>query len=180
MARWRTQSDADAEDLVQNTLVRVLDPDDAPWVKYTFLAHMNFYMRQVWDQLMRKASAQREVLARGIAADGNTVDPRPSQDDELHRLRTFDVWRSLIPGILDELDEKHALVRKIYVAAARGIDKPADQAREVGCDVEEVHLALKTFEYHAKLALKRWHLAERRRMQDLRDTHARKKEEANP
>ena len=167
---------------MQSTLVRVLDPDDAPWVKYTFLAHMNFYMRQVWDQLMRKASAQRELLGeKGVAVDKKAVSAHPLQDEELHRLRTLDLWRSLIPGVLDELDGTHPLARPIYELGARGISEPADQAPELGCKVDEIHVTQKAIAYHAKLALRKWELAERRRMRDLREASEKKKKETtNP
>src|SRR5271167_579094 len=48
-----TGSPADADDLAADALERVIDPDDSPWEKRTFLTHMKFVMRQVWDQQRR-------------------------------------------------------------------------------------------------------------------------------
>jgi hypothetical protein len=46
--------------------------------------------------------------------------------------------------------------------------------------VDEIHLTLKAIAYQAKLALRKWERAEQRRMRDLREASARKKETTNP
>ncbi len=181
IAEWSTKSESEAEDLVMNALVRVLDPDDAPWVppRPTFLAHMAFVMRQVWDQQMRKASAQREILDAGVAADERTASPTPRADDELERLREIGLWQRLLEEVLAKIGDKYPLTRQICDLAARGIEDPAEQAQSIGCDVEKIYRALETLQYHGQITLEEWNLAEQHRMRERREA-ATKKDEATP
>jgi DNA-directed RNA polymerase specialized sigma24 family protein len=180
IAEWSTGSKADAEDLVEDALLRVLDPKDVPWVpeRGSFLRHMTYVMRQVWDRQLRKAASRSEVLDPGLARDENTPSLEPSPDDELHSRRSVALWRSLLQQVLAEIGEKHPLTRRICDLAAQGFDEPADQARIIGCDVDKINRARETLQYHARRLLEARDLAEQRRMKDLQEGATKGKDEA--
>jgi hypothetical protein len=180
--KWFVHAGGDAEDLVQNALIRVLDPDDAPWVppRPTFIGHMMYLMRWNWNTQMRRASAQREVLDAGLAANERTASPNAPADEELNRLRTLGRLQSWIETALAATGAKHPLVRPVYELGARGIDEPSEQARLLRCSVDAVLLATKTLKYHVKLARDEWDRAEERRMRDLRAAATKRKSEATP
>jgi len=139
IALTRTTSHAAADDLVEDALVRVLDPDDSPWDsgQYPFVRHMRFVMRQTWDRQMRRASVQREVLDEGVKGE---------------------------EGTLAALEHEHPLVRPICELGAQGIASPSQQAQALGCPVQAVYDAFATLERHARKALTDWERDERRRM----------------
>ncbi len=179
IARQLTGSVADAEDLVPNALLRVLDPDDAPWdPEHPFLSHMRYVIRQVWKQQMRKVRVQREILDSGLAANDKTASPHPRQDDELEHRRDIRLWRPLLNEVLAKIGAKHPLVVEICEAAAQGIDEPEDQAKKIGCDVEDIYRARETLKHHGMVAHAEWENAERRRMKELREATEKKKKKS--
>src|SRR5580692_9264821 len=56
-----TGSAANAGDLVQDAMVEVLRSEGSPWEKWTFLTHMTFVMRRVWDQQQRAHTVKNEM-----------------------------------------------------------------------------------------------------------------------
>jgi len=166
IALARTTTHAAAEDLIEDTLLRVLDPDDVPWnpQEYPFVRHMSFVMRQTWDQKMRRACVQREVLDGGIKAEEKTTTDRVRADDEVDWVRWLAVRASLLEEVVAALEPDHPLVRPICELGARGIESPSEQARRLGCSVQAVHDAFATLKRHARKALMDWDRAERRRM----------------
>src|SRR5258708_32496060 len=80
LAEWSTQSEADAEDLVSDALVLVLNPDESPWIpsQGTFLTHMTDVMRHVWDQQMRGARTRRETVDEDVTADTEPLSREPA------------------------------------------------------------------------------------------------------
>jgi DNA-directed RNA polymerase specialized sigma24 family protein len=181
IARWSTGTDPEADDLVQEALVRVLDPDDVPWVpeRGTFFTHMSFVMRQVWDRWMRRARAQREVLDSGLARDETVPSAESSADEALHDRRRVALWSSLAREVLAAIGERHPRVRQVYELAAGGIEDPAEQAEALHCHVEEIYLARKTLARHARAALEAWEQSEQRRMADAREAATKKREQAS-
>jgi DNA-directed RNA polymerase specialized sigma24 family protein len=179
IALWTTGSDAAAEDLVEDALVRVLDPDDAPWLpeKTTFLRHLNFVMTRVWSREMRKASAHREILDGGLAHDETHPSHAPPVDDELDGLRAIAVRQSLLDEVVAAIESKTPLARPICELGAQGIEEPAEQARMLDCSVQAIYDTLKILKRHAKSALDEWDRTERRRMMAAQAT-APKKEAA--
>ncbi len=178
IALWSTSSNAAAEDLVADALVRVLDPDDVPWIadKRTFLSHMTYVMRQTWDEAMRRCAAQREILDGGLAQDKTTASTEPPADDELHRRRSLAVWQSLLEEVVTTIEADHPLARPICELAAQGTDEAADQARALACPVEKIYSAIATLKWHARRAYDEWNRSEQRRMTSARAS--RKKEVA--
>jgi DNA-directed RNA polymerase specialized sigma24 family protein len=182
IARWSARTESDPEDLVAEALLWVLDPDRMPWVpeKKTFLAHMAAVIHRVWSRQVDKERARQELLDSGFARDEYTPSPATAADDELDGRRTLALWHSLLEGVLAKIGDKHPLTRPICDLAARGVDEPAEQARILGCRVEEVYRALETLQYHGRQALEAWELAEQRRMNELREAAKATKEEASP
>jgi DNA-directed RNA polymerase specialized sigma24 family protein len=176
IALWSTGADAAAEDLVADALIRVLDPDDVPWIpeKSTFLTHMSFVMRQVWDRVMRKAGAQREVLDAGLTHDEAPPSEAPSVDDELDHHRANAIRRSLLDDVVAAIEGETPLVRRICELGAQGIEEPAEQARMLDCPVQAIYDALAVLKRHARAALDEWGRAERRRMMSARAVAAKK------
>jgi DNA-directed RNA polymerase specialized sigma24 family protein len=166
IALWSTGSDAAAEDLVADALVRVLDPDDVPWIpeKGTFLAHMTFVMRQVWDRVMRKASAKREILHDGLAQDETFPSPAPSADDELDLRRALAIRRSLLDDVVAAIEHDHPLARPICELGAQGVEEPAEQALILDCPVQAIYDAFVILKRHARRAFDERDRTERRRM----------------
>jgi DNA-directed RNA polymerase specialized sigma24 family protein len=182
IALWSTESEAVAEDLLQDALLRALDPEDAPWVpaKGTFLTHMSFLMRQTWYRTMRRAAAQSEVLDNGVARDKTTPSPGPAADEEVARLRSVALWRSLLDQVLATVGDKHPIARRICELAMEGKEEPEEQAQSIGCTPEEVYAGLKLLKRHARRALEDWNAAEERRMKDLQQASARPPTEETP
>jgi DNA-directed RNA polymerase specialized sigma24 family protein len=200
IALKRTESDAAADDLIEDTLVRVLDPDDLPWnhEQYTFVGHMKFAMRRTWADKLRQASVQREIPAGAVGydeatgeGDGESPDEDkearpnadPRADDELDRMRAAARRDALLEEVVASLEPDYPLVRPLCELGGRGIDSPSEQARQLGCPVEAIYEAMATLKRHAQKALADWDRAERRRMMMARATAtapAAGKKEATP
>ena len=181
-AKARTGSEADADDLVEEALLRVLDPDDAPWdpARGSFIPYVGYLMRQCWHGKLRKASTRREVLDGELDGSPLALSREPRTDVELDRRRTMAVWQSVLDEVLAKIGDKYPLARKVVDLASRGIDQPADQARMIPCRIEEVYRILETLQYHAQAVFEQRELAERRRMENLRGATRKGKNEAIP
>jgi DNA-directed RNA polymerase specialized sigma24 family protein len=179
IAGVKTGSESDADDLVANALLRVLDPEGQPWTpeQTTFIDHMTYVMRRLWDRKLRKAVNQQKILKSGIHRDQYTPSRGEAADDELHRHRSVAFWQSLLEVVLAEIGDKHPLTREICDLVARGIDEPATQARILKCDVDKVYRALETLRYHATRVLDARELAEQLKMRDRREAAAREQAE---
>jgi DNA-directed RNA polymerase specialized sigma24 family protein len=180
IAMWSTKSETDAKDLVQEAICRVLDPEDSPWPasKRTFLTHMGFVMRYVWDRQRQKASAQREVLDDGLALDEGTPSHEARADDELERHRSLAVLRQLGERLLGQLGDD-TLAKDILEHGAKEGHEPAELQQALRRDIGEIYTALKKIKYHARKILEEWNATEERRMTKLREL-ATKKDEATP
>lgn len=166
VALARTTTHAAAEDLIEETLIRVLDPEDVPWnpKEHPFVSHMSFVMRQTWDQKMRRASVKREVLDEGVTGEKMTPGDWTRADEDVDWARWLAVRASLLDEVVAALEHDHPLVRPICELGARGIESPSEQARKLGCSVQAVYDAFATLKRHARKALTDWDRAERRRM----------------
>jgi DNA-directed RNA polymerase specialized sigma24 family protein len=168
-ARRRTHSEAGAEDLLADAVQRVIDPDDVPWVtgQGLFWHHMTNVIRQQWDRHLRKPMVQLEIIATDLAHDETARSREPDAEEELERLRTLALWRSIVARTVEEVGDKHPRVRQILDLTTQGIDEPAEQARALGCDVEEIYRALQILRYHAHRLLEARDQAEEQRMAQL-------------
>jgi DNA-directed RNA polymerase specialized sigma24 family protein len=169
IAFWSTKERAAAQDLVQDGLVRALDPEDMPWDpgKGTFLSHMSYVLRHIWADRMRLRGSH-EVPDDRIARDETipSLDPRP--DDALDAKR----WRGIADKLVDRL--RTFLAREKPLAAecldlmGLGYDTPREQAARLACPVEEVTDAHEYVRRQAERIRKEWVLSERERMAQLR------------
>jgi DNA-directed RNA polymerase specialized sigma24 family protein len=166
IALARTTTHAAAEDLIEDALIRVLDPEDAPWdpEEHAFVRHMKFVMRQTWDQKMRRACVQREVLDGGVKGEKRARGDWARADDEVDGVRWLGLRASLLEEVVGALEAEHPLVRPICELGAQGIETPSEQAQSLGCSVQAVYDAFATLKRHARKALMDWDRAERRRM----------------
>jgi DNA-directed RNA polymerase specialized sigma24 family protein len=181
IALWSTRSEADAEDLVSDALILVLDPEESPWVPpRTFLTHMTFVMRHLWDQRMRGARTWREVVDELLTSDNNTLSREPPADDELHRRRSLAVLRQLAAQLVAEIGPKHPIAKRYFELASQGIDQPEELATLIGSSVEEIHDASRTLRYHAQRIRNEWEAAENIRMKHVRERTADRKRESRP
>jgi hypothetical protein len=176
IAKWSTRSDADADDLVSDAIVAVLDPEGYPWVslKRTFLTHMSYVMRHIWDEDMRRARVKRELIDEDVTRDKGTVSRVPPVDDELDRLRSLAVLQGLGARLIDEIGDKFPIATKVYELGAAGVEEPAEQAAIIQCSVEEVYEATRTLKHHARRIRGDYDREEERRMRELREQHEKK------
>ena len=169
-AMWSTPSEAEAEDLIANTLLRVLDPQDAPWdpAHGSFLKHMAYVMRQQWDRHARRSMVRNEIVGTGLASDENTSSREPPADDELDRRRSLAVLRTLGERLLVRVGDD-VRARQVFDLGAKGVHEQGEQAAALACTASEVKDAVLRLKYHARLVREEWTDAEERRMTALRE-----------
>jgi len=170
-----TGSWQDAEDLVSDALIRVLDPEDLPWEIGPFLGHMKFVMRHLWGRQQRPARVKKEVADEDVTRGKRGLSREPRADDELDRRRWLAERRELGETLLTDIEHKNPLIRPCFELSAQGIESAEDQAAILKCDVADVREARRIIKYHAKRLLIEWHSSEEQRMQGLRDQFRRLK-----
>ena len=95
----------------------------------------------------------------------------PAGDDALERKASIAMHSRVLDEVLAEIGEKHPRARQLVELWAQGIDKPADQAKHLGCSVRDVELTMKAIKYRAGPALEGQRAIEDERMQKLRRSH---------
>jgi DNA-directed RNA polymerase specialized sigma24 family protein len=181
MAMWSTRSENDADDLVEDALVRVLDPEDLPWDPRvrSFLTHMLFAIPPTWYRRMRKLRAKLEVIDDGLARNEDTVSDAPSAHDDLHRRRMFEHQRSLGQRLLPRLPEG-SLEYEIFHRCSQEDLTQGELAAQLGRTVDEIKAAQKRLRYLGQQILAEWEQAEERRMKALRERAKKGREEDTP
>jgi RNA polymerase sigma factor (sigma-70 family) len=177
MAFWHTRSDADAEDLLADASIRVMDPEDQPWnsEERPFLAQMSRVMRQHWTQQTRRLGFHNEQADGGAALETTASDvERP--DDRLERLRKVEVERAIGKEIHGRLDAKSRSVFELCMGDDLTWSK---QAELLGYSVATIEAAHKQMKYHGRIVRKEWDAAENRRMNALKEK-AKRDGESNP
>ena len=147
-AAKRTQSLADAEDVLADALIRVLDPDDKPWdpAQRSFERHMRFLVRDVAIDRARSGYARFEVVDTSPGEAAASPDP---QADEIVAQEVDVAWqRRMGTLLLTRLDGRDDLAARVYRLACQGVETPADMARELGCPIEEIYEAMRRIRYH--------------------------------
>jgi hypothetical protein len=172
-----TRSEADAEDLVAEALETVLDPVGDPWVKGSFVNHMMYVMRHQWAERMKTWAARNVAADPAITRDENTVGTEPPADEQLHDRREYHELRSLGAQLLLEIGPKHPIAKRSFELGAQGIEDPEEQAKIIGCTVEEIYRAQDTLKRYAKRIREEHDQAEERRMRELREKHEKTKDE---
>jgi DNA-directed RNA polymerase specialized sigma24 family protein len=169
-ALWRTQSVADAEDLLEEAILCVCDPDRQPWdpARKTFFLHMRDVMRDLRYEESRSARALHEVVDSGLARDDAMVDGAPLADESLHHHRKLSWLRHLGNKLLDKLKGEDPIAVRSLELGLSGTDDLDEQARILGCPIEEIYDAQRRLKYHGKLIREEDEAAEARRMDELR------------
>jgi DNA-directed RNA polymerase specialized sigma24 family protein len=166
-------NEADAEDLIADSLARALDPEKNPWEKrHTFFTFMTFLMRHVWYERITLSRVQHEVVDSTIARDENTRSAEPRADAQAHRARTYALHKMLGDKLLAELASKNPLAVRLFQLGGQGIDEPAEQAAILEVPVEDVYRANEVLRYHGQRIREEWEQSEERRMKELRDKDA--------
>jgi len=177
----RSHEEQDAKDLLAQSLARVIDPDDDPWLPgtHSFLAHMYSVMRQVRYRQRRKLEAGGEVVSDGGFAQENTAGDHPRVDDEVERLRSLDLARSLGGRVLARLGSD-LLARQIYEAAMKEDLDPSEEAVRFGCKLAEIRAARERLKYHGRLVRDEWNASEGRGMKALQQRASAQTKESTP
>jgi DNA-directed RNA polymerase specialized sigma24 family protein len=174
-AKRITGSWADADDLVSDALMRVLDPEDLPWESRTFLAHMKLVMRHVWGRQQRPARVKKEIADEDVTRGKKGLSREPRADDELDRRRWLAESRKLGETLLTRIEHKSPYIRPCFELSAQGIESAEEQATILKCAVADVRAARRTIHYHAERLLMEWLSAEEQRMGGLREQFRRLK-----
>lgn len=169
IARWHTRNDVQADDLVADSLVRVLEPEDRPWdpAMWPFLTHMAQVIRQTWDQQRRSFYFRNVYADGGVAADG-LVSALPSTDDAVDGARQLTILRALGDMVFDRLGED-AIGRKVFELSQMEDLDQAQLAALVPCSTDEIKAARKRLERLGEVVLREWNDAEQRRMKSARE-----------
>ena len=170
-AVWRTKSEADAEDLLADGVECVLDPDRKPWdpAKGSFFRHMRLVMDGIAIEQARGGHRRFEVLDEGIAFDQRTVDPKPPADEALHAERKLAWLRHLGTVLMGRLRGKDPVALKVFEVACEGVEEPQEQARRIGCPVDDVYESLRRLRYHGAKVRDEEEQAEAERMKRARE-----------
>ncbi len=175
-ARWFMPSDADAEDLFTDALLKVCDPEEGrPWdpSRGTFLTHMRVVMRDLWQEGKRRAAARREVLdAHALLG---ALDPAPNPEDALSEARATE-RRHRLGEQLRERIAHHPLTLQVFDAACEGLGEAAAIAEHLGRPVQEVYDCNEKIVYHGRRLIVEDAAFEQARMTELRERATPKKE----
>jgi DNA-directed RNA polymerase specialized sigma24 family protein len=173
IACWSTKNFAAAQDLTQDALVRVLDPEDRPWdpEKGTFLTHMTHVLRQIWaDRLRRLANhelpSERRVGSAAMASD------EPLPDEALDDHRSLVVAELLVERLMVALEKQRPMAARCLELMGNGVMAAREQAEQLGCPVEDVYEANRFLKRQAQRIREEWMASEEARMRRLRDAVA--------
>jgi RNA polymerase sigma factor (sigma-70 family) len=137
IARWSTRELSRAEDLVQDTIMRVRDPNDLPWDgKRPFLSFMSFMLRHVFCDWMRRR-LNLEVPIDAIEVARRTRSDDPSAEDAIEQKRAEERFRALSSRLRSELDAGDPLARQCFSLWESGMCRK-EQAATLGCTEERV------------------------------------------
>jgi DNA-directed RNA polymerase specialized sigma24 family protein len=149
-AVWRTESEADAEDLLADAIEWTCDPNRRPWdpSKGSFFRHMRLVMDRIAFNDARRGAGRFEVPDEGITFDQGTFDRQPLPDEAVHEGRKLAWLRRMGSVLLERLQRKDPLAAKVFQAACEGAEEPQEQAERIGCPIDDVYEALRRMRYH--------------------------------
>jgi DNA-directed RNA polymerase specialized sigma24 family protein len=152
LATRYTATDADAEDLVQQALARVVDPQGSPWDPdgtTTFVNHVGSVINGLASNEWRSARVRHEILDGHLAHDGQTADDAPAVDAILEEREEQETLRRRGVKLLACLGDTDPVATDVLAAAREGFETPAEQAARLGRKVEDVYEAYRRLKYHA-------------------------------
>ena len=178
-----SQEEQDAKDLVAKSLVRVIDPNDAPWQPgaHSFLAHMHRIMTQVRYRERRAllAAKRPELVFDGGIAQESLASDGPGADDELEDARTLAVRRKLGALLLVRLADD-PLATQLYLNATKEDLEPSEEAARFNVTVAAIKAAHARLRYHGQILLAEWEAQEELRMKAVREQARTQSEEGTP
>jgi DNA-directed RNA polymerase specialized sigma24 family protein len=178
IALWTTRVWASAEDLVTDSLMRVLDPDDRPWDgRRPFLSFMSFLLREVYKDQMRRYAA-REIPEDGRAIDEATQSALPSAEEAIDRTRSLNDHLELYARLCKDLESEDPSLRKCLELQVEEVSSE-EQAAILGWSIDKVYQAHRTIARHALRIRDAW-IAERETALRLRRQGKPIVEEAKP
>ena len=169
-AVWRTDSEADAEDLLADAIEWTCDPDRKPWdpAKGSFFRHMRLVMDRIAFNDARRGAGRFERADEGITFGEGTLDPHPLPDEALHEGRKLAWLRRMGSVLLERLQRKDPLAAKVFQVACEGVEDPQEQAERIGCPIEDVYEALRRMRYRGATIRTQDEQAEAERMKRAR------------
>jgi DNA-directed RNA polymerase specialized sigma24 family protein len=174
-----TRSEAEAEDLIADTLLVVLDPERDPWEKGSFVSHMAYAMRHAWGEKMKTWAARNIAPDEGVTRDESTASNEETPpDDHAHDRRTLQAYRSMGAQLLLEIGAKHPVAKRVFELGAQGVEDAEEQAAIIGCTVKEIHRARELLKDHGRRIREEHEQTDERRMRELREKAATKKRES--
>jgi DNA-directed RNA polymerase specialized sigma24 family protein len=155
-AKRRTGSLAKAEDLVDEAIAAAFDPNDSPWdrEKEPDLA------RHVLATMSRRLPSQRRNEARrndsgwqAKAADA-TAKPARTPEELVDEARRWAAAGVVLDDVTAQLraagHERPAQVLELW---RNEVDEPSEQARVLGCSVDEIYRAREVVRRYVEKAL---------------------------
>jgi RNA polymerase sigma factor (sigma-70 family) len=170
IAWWSTKNFAAAQDLVQDALVRVLDPEDRPWDPEmgTFLTHMTHVLRQIWTDRLRRLT-HHEMPSESLTGSATIASDDPPPDEALDEHRSLVVAELLVERLMVCLEKQRPLAARCLELMVQGVMAARDQAEQLGCAVEDVYEANRFLKRQAQRLRDEWMASEEARMRALRE-----------
>jgi DNA-directed RNA polymerase specialized sigma24 family protein len=164
LAWLRCRTDHDADDLVSDSLMRVCDPEDQPWVpeRRPFLRHMSVVIRHVWRWHRALLRTRHEIYDGGTAQE-ESAHEQSSPDDQVGEARLLETQRLLARRLKTRLAGDSEALQLLELAEERDLE-PSEQARELRWTTDKVHLVAKRIGYHARAVRQEWLDSEGQRM----------------
>jgi hypothetical protein len=146
-----TGSLADATDLSQEAMTRVIDPNGSPWEaseQPNLLLHVGSVMNSLAANRRR---AHRRHPGTNYDPEADTrVDPEPMADERIARAEDLARLQRLMDQLLVRLKGDDVALGKIDLLYDE-IDDAGDQAARLGCTVNDIYLANDRIAYQVAL-----------------------------
>jgi len=182
-ASWRGHSEADAEDLVQEALAKVCDPNDSPWDPErgkSFVVHVGSIINGLASNVVKSARVRHEIIETQLAHDGSAHDEAPPPDDALEERRESARLQRMGELLRSYFEERGDTIPvQVLDWARQGKEEIDEVAAETGHPLQEIRDAQRRMKYRAKQIRAEEEEAERKRMSDARQK-AEKKEQVRP
>jgi len=146
-AKYRTGSHANAEEVVDQALAAAFDPDDSPWdreIEPDLARHLVATINRRLPAQRRKEVRRNDSDWQAKAADATLKSPR-TPEELLHETRR----KAERVALLDDATARlrgagHELPARMLELWRGEIDDPPEQARVLGCSVNDIYRARET------------------------------------
>jgi DNA-directed RNA polymerase specialized sigma24 family protein len=152
-ALWLTGIEADAEDLLRETIYCMCDPiGGMPWdpARSSVTTHARFVMKKLARKRWRSSRRKREVLTDRDVIDDTYENEAALPDDAIAEREQLAEDRRRGELLRQRLNP---LTRRVFERRCEGIENAAELARLCSCKVSDIYLANKWIVYHANRIL---------------------------